>query len=66
LIARHLPSRRRLDAFDWRGPPELIEHVSISEDERLLIAAFALQRFKTARAEMDRTQPSALRLEQIL
>jgi hypothetical protein len=65
LTAHHSSSRRRLDAFDWRGPPELIEHVSISEDERLLIAAFALQRFKTASPDMDRTQPSALRLEKM-
>lgn len=63
MIARHLPSRRRLDTFDWRGPPELIEHVSISEDELRLIAAFALQRLKKARLEMDLTQLGAHQFE---
>jgi hypothetical protein len=63
LIARHLTSRTRLDAFDWSGPPELIEHVSISDDERRLIAAFALQRLKTARVEMDLTQLGAHQFE---
>jgi hypothetical protein len=53
LIARHLPSRRRLDALDWRGPPELVEHVRMSEDERRLIVAFALQRLKSGRIELD-------------
>jgi hypothetical protein len=66
LIARHLPSRTRLDAFDWRGPPELIEHVSISDDERRLIAAFALQRLKTARAQMDPAQLGKIEFEKSL
>jgi hypothetical protein len=56
LIAHDSPGRRRRDAFDWRGPPELIEHVSISEVERQLIVAFALQRLKTARAQTDLTR----------
>jgi hypothetical protein len=30
--------------------------VTVSDDERRLIAAFALQRLKTARVEMDLTQ----------
>jgi hypothetical protein len=63
LIARNLPSRRRFDALDWRGPPELIEHVTVSDDERRLIAAFALQRLKTARVEMDLTQLDAHQFE---
>jgi hypothetical protein len=56
VSARNSPSRRPRDAFDWRGPPELIEHVSISEVERRLIVTFALQRLKTARADMPLTR----------
>jgi hypothetical protein len=56
VIARHRPSQRRLDAYDWRGPPELIEHVSVSDHERLLITAFALKRLEAARLELDLTR----------
>jgi hypothetical protein len=51
VIARHRPSQRRLAAYDWRGPPELIEHVSVSDHERLLITAFALKRLEAVRLE---------------
>ena len=37
----------------------MIEHVSISDEERRLITAFALQRLETARITMDLTQPRA-------
>ena len=55
MIARYRQSPRRLDAYDWRGPPELIEHVSVSDHERLLITAFTLRRIESARVEMDLT-----------
>lgn len=57
MIARPRPSQRRLDAFDWRGPPD---HVGPSDDELRVIAAYALKRFDAARLEMalDRKEKS--------
>ena len=46
----------RINVFDWRGPPELFAAGSISDHERRLIAAFALQRLETARQQMARTR----------
>jgi hypothetical protein len=63
LIEPNSPSRRRRDAFDLRGPPELIQHVSISEVERQLIVAFALQRLKSAHVKMDLTRLGEHQLE---
>jgi hypothetical protein len=56
VIARYRPSQRRLDSYDWRGPPERIEFPSVSDHERHLITAIALQRLKAARLELDRTR----------
>ena len=56
MIASYRQTPRRLDAYDWRGPPELIESPNVSDHERLLITAFALQRLDTARLELDLTR----------
>jgi len=56
VLARYRPSQRRIDSFDWRGPPERIESPSVSDHERLLITAFALQRLNAARLELDLTR----------
>jgi hypothetical protein len=56
VIARYRPSQRQLDSYDWRGPPERIESPSVSDHERHLIAAIALQRLNAARLEPDLTR----------
>jgi hypothetical protein len=56
VIDRYRPSQRRLDSYDWRGPPERIEFLSVSDHERHLITAIALQRLNAARVELDHTQ----------
>jgi hypothetical protein len=57
LITRPSLSQQRLQAFDWRGPPELVIAArGISEHERRLITALALQRPKTVRIAMDLAQ----------
>jgi hypothetical protein len=56
VIDRYRPSQRRLDSYDWRGPPERIEFPSVSDHERHLITAIALQRLNAARVELDQSQ----------
>jgi hypothetical protein len=63
VIFRYRPSQRRLDSFDWRGPPERIESPSVSDHERRLITAFALQRLNAARVGLDLTRLRAHPLE---
>jgi hypothetical protein len=53
MIARPVPSHRRLEAFEWKGPPERIDAGDINDDERRVITSFALRRLEKARNEMD-------------
>jgi len=59
LIGRSGPSSRRLDAFAWQGPRERVDAGDISDDERRVITALALQRLQIARVQLELARRNA-------